>query len=94
MPARGCPAGTGTLWTRGKGVAGITDRAATRSLAHEDHVGRLVPGSEFGGPADRNGSGAPARLKWKRSFDFNSQLIDCERQVAKVNPSFPMSNSG
>lgn len=43
--------------------------------------------------ADSYGSGAPARPKWKRSFDFNSQLIDCERQVSKVNPSFPMSNS-
>jgi hypothetical protein len=39
-----------------QGGASITDRSATRLLAHEGHVWRLVPGNEFGDPADRSGS--------------------------------------
>lgn len=45
-----------------QGGASITDRSATRLLAHEGHVWLLVPGNESGDPADRSGSSLDGRL--------------------------------
>src|SRR5687768_1725867 len=50
-----------------QGGASITDRPATRLLAHEGHVWRPVTGNEFGDPADRSGSVLPVRAVRKQS---------------------------